>query len=478
MNDKINNNNNENKKHKNGLFVFHRDLRIVDNIGLNHAHSICSNVYTTFIFTPEQVSSANKFKSNNAIQFMIECLEELEKAIQGQNGKLLFFYGNTLKIVRKLIKALDIDVIIFNKDYSPYAVARDNELSAMCKKEDITCIMKSDYYLYEPGTIKTSTGNYYKKYTPFYEEVISHGHSVVAPMKLKTFHFAKAGALRIQEQVSLSEISSKLVPSKNTNILVHGGRTNALKTLLDATKSQKHYVQQRDNLIYNTSFLSAHIKFGGVSIREVYYTFVKHFGKSSGIIRELIWREFFAHVLYAFPEVLSGSYQKKYRSIHWSNSEKNFELWKKGKTGFPVVDAGMRQLNSTGYMHNRCRMIVANFLIKTLLIDWRKGEQYFAQKLTDYDPASNNGNWQSISATGVDMKPYFRDMNPWIQCAKFDKNAEYIKKWVPELKNVDPKDIHKWYDAYSKPEYKNVYIKPIVDYDNQKVEMLKMYKNA
>jgi deoxyribodipyrimidine photo-lyase len=175
---------------------------------------------------------------------------------------------------------------------------------------------------------------------------------------------------------------------------------------------------------------------------------------------------------------LKGSYQQKYKSIHWSNSEKNFELWKKGKTGFPVVDAGMRQLNETGYMHNRCRMVVANFLIKTLLIDWRKGEQYFAQKLTDYDPASNNGNWQSISATGVDMKPYFRDMNPWIQSVKFDKNAEYIKKWVPELKDVEPRDIHKWYDSYSKPEYKNVYIKPIVDYDDQKKEMLKMYKNA
>lgn len=466
----------DDKKYKNGLFIFHRDLRIIDNIGLNHANSICSNLYTTFIFTPEQVSNKNKFKSTNAIQFMIECLEELEKSIRDQNGKLIFFYGNTLKIVDKLIKALNIDVVVFNKDYSPYAIARDNELDTLCKKRGISCIMKSDYYLYEPGTIKTSTGNYYKKYTPFYEEVIKH--DVITPMKLKTFHFSSSNSLDIKEQVSLNEITHKLVPVKNEDILVHGGRTNALKSLLDATKTQKQYVEKRDYLIYNTTFLSSPIKFGCLSIREVYYAFVKHFGKSSGIIRELVWREFFAHVLYAFPEVLSGSYQKKYKSIHWNNSEKNFELWKKGETGFPVVDAGMRQLNQTGYMHNRCRMVVANFLIKTLLIDWRKGEQYFAQKLTDYDPASNNGNWQSISATGVDMKPYFRDMNPWIQSVKFDKNAAYIKKWVPELENVDPKDIHKWYDAYSKSEYKNVYIKPIVDYNAQKIEMLQMYKNA
>lgn len=469
----------DNKKYNNGLFIFHRDLRIVDNIGLVHANSICANLYTTFIFTPEQVSGQNKYKSNNAVQFMIECLDELQDSIQKENGQLAFFYGKTAKIIVQIIKTLKIDIIVFNKDYSPYAVARDSEIERLCKKQGIECIMTSDYYLYEPGTIKTSTGSCYKKYTPFYDEVITKTHNIISPSKSKTFHFSKSNALNhIQEYASLQNISEKIVPVKNANILVRGGRTNALKTLSDATKLQKHYSNDRDYLTYNTTFLSAHIKFGGVSIREVYYDFLKHYGKSSGIIRELIWREFFAHVLYAYPEVLKGSYQTKYKSIDWSNSDKNFELWKKGKTGFPVVDAGMRQMNETGYMHNRCRMIVASFLIKTLLIDWRRGEQYFAQKLTDYDPASNNGNWQSISGTGVDMKPYFRDMNPWIQSSQFDKDALYIKKWVPELKNVESKDIHKWDVSHLKSEYKNVYIKPIVDYYDQKVKMLKMYKDA
>jgi deoxyribodipyrimidine photo-lyase len=165
--------------------------------------------------------------------------------------------------------------------------------------------------------------------------------------------------------------------------------------------------------------------------------------------------------------------------LKWENKRAQFEKWKAGNTGFPLVDACMRQLNTTGYMHNRGRMTVASFLIKTLLIDWRWGEQYFARQLTDYDLASNNGNWQGISGTGVDMKPYFRDMNPWIQSVKYDKNAEYIKKWVPELENVEPGHIHKWYEQHMNPVYKNIkYHEPIVDYDLQKKKMLSMYESV
>jgi deoxyribodipyrimidine photo-lyase len=198
-----------------------------------------------------------------------------------------------------------------------------------------------------------------------------------------------------------------------------------------------------------------------------------------GLIRELIWREFFAHVLYAYPEVVGRSYQPKYRNLKWQNSKAAFKKWMTGKTGFPLVDACMRELNTTGYMHNRGRMTVASFLIKVLLIDWRWGEKYFAQNLTDYDIASNNGNWQGISGTGVDMKPYFRDMNPWIQSFKFDPRAEYIKKWVPELESVESRDIHTWHTSFHFEKYKNVnYPKPMVDYNIQKEKMLDFYKNT
>jgi deoxyribodipyrimidine photo-lyase len=196
-------------------------------------------------------------------------------------------------------------------------------------------------------------------------------------------------------------------------------------------------------------------------------------------MRELIWREFFAHVLYGFPQVLDGSYIEKYRRIKWRNSSHFFERWKRGMTGFPIVDASMRQLNATGYMHNRGRMVVATFLTKTLLLNWRLGEMYFAHQLTDYDPASNNGNWQSIASTGVDGKPYFRDMNPWIQSAKFDADAEFIKKWVPELREVLPKDIHHWDSKFA--DYKGKvggYPGPMVDYSEQKLAMIRLYREA
>ena len=229
----------------------------------------------------------------------------------------------------------------------------------------------------------------------------------------------------------------------------------------------------------NTTHLSAYIKFGCISIREVYHLIKQTFGIDHGIIRELIWREFFAHILYAYPEVVGQSYQTKFRELKWDNKTEYFEKWTHGMTGFPIVDACMRELNTTGYMHNRGRMTTASFLIKTLLIDWRFGEQYFARQLTDYDIASNNGNWQGISGTGVDMKPYFRDMNPWIQSKKFDKYAEYIKKWVPELTNVEPSDIHIWYDKWNDAKYKNItYPKPIVDYNERKTQMLAMYKHS
>jgi deoxyribodipyrimidine photo-lyase len=279
----------------------------------------------------------------------------------------------------------------------------------------------------------------------------------------------------LDHKITLSEAMHKFT-KENPQLLVHGGRTRAIQRMRLALLYQDHY-DHRDILTYSTTFLSAYIKFGCISIREVYHKLRNKYGLSSGIVRQLLWREYYAHVLFAYPQVIGQSYQPAFRKIKWSNSEKRFELWKRGQTGFPIVDAGMRQMNTTGYMHNRVRMMTASFLIKVLHIDWRWGEKYFAQKLTDYDVANNNGNWQEISGTGVDMKPYFRDMSPWVQSIKFDSKAEYIKKWVPELKEVDPMDIHKWYDSWSK--YKDIeYPKPMVDYHEEREKMLKMYKDA
>ena len=200
-------------------------------------------------------------------------------------------------------------------------------------------------------------------------------------------------------------------------------------------------------------------------------------GKNDGLIRQLYWRDFYANILSAFPQVLGSAMKPKYNNIQWEKDASLLRAWKEGNTGFPIVDAGMRELNNTGYMHNRARLITASFLIKTLLIDWQEGEKYFAQQLSDYDPASNNGNWQWVASTGADSQPYFRIFNPWSQSEKYDKDAVYIKKWIPELNNIPAKDIHKW-DVKCKDYKDTKYNCPIVNYEEQRKKAMNMYKKV
>lgn len=467
------------KQYEKGLFLFHRDLRIIDNVGLIQAFIECEKVYTCFIFTPEQVGSQNTFRSTNAIQFMIESLSELSSEIRKHGGELIVLYGNPTEMSRVLIRSLGVSAVFVNKDYSPYALERESSLADVCKKTDVAYNETSDYYLYEPGTVLTTTGKYYQKFTPFYDAVVGRKVPGVYPYYKRYYQTLSKYSGNIAHKTTLDEMMRRYggaLVSDSSGRLVRGGRAEGVARLKHALKDQKRYSVDRDYLTYETTRLSAYIKFGCVSIREVYHACVHTYGRSSGLIRELIWREFFAHVLYGFPRVLGGY---TYKDVAWRKSTVDFTKWKHGNTGFPIVDACMRELNETGYMHNRGRMIVANFLVKTLLIHWKWGEQYFAQMLTDYDPASNNGNWQSISATGVDQKPYFRDMNPWIQSAKFDPEAEYIKRWVPELKDVVPREIHKWDLYWNDPKHRGIkYPKPMVFYGEQKAKMLAMYRDA
>jgi len=463
-------------QHEKGLFIFHRDLRIIDNIGLLRALSECKTVYTCFIFTPEQIGKFNKYRSKSAIQFMLESLAELAKDIRDHGGELIFTYGDPTAMSRFLIHRLNVSAVYTNKDYTPYAVSRDTKLEQLCKNLQVSFIDTSDYYLYEPGSVTTTTGKYYQKFTPFYDAVVRR--NVQAPQKYSKLKYKQLAVFsgHLEFRTTIREMTEKYGGVPSHTIAVNGGRERGVTRLRRTTHNQTHYDNQRDSLTYETTLLSAYIKFGCVSVREVYTAFVNTYGRGSGLVRELIWREFFAHVLYGFSGVLDGY---TYKNVHWKTSNANLEKWKKGQTGFPIVDACMRQMNETGYMHNRGRMIVANFLVKTLLINWKSGEEYFAQKLVDYDPASNNGNWQSISGTGVDQKPYFRDMNPWIQSAKFDTNAEYIKRWVPELHEVEPNTIHKWELYWNDPKYRKIrYPKPMVSYGEQKSKMMEMYREA
>ena len=457
------------KQFENGLFIFRRDLRLTDNNGLNLLNECCKNIYTIFIFTPKQVGSGNKYKSDNAVQFMIESLEDLSKQISKTGGHLYTFYGHNEKIITECIKEFDINLVCFNLDISPYARERDEKIIKLCEHLKTYIMYSYDYYLHEPGSIVNGSGEPYQKFTPYYETSLKK--KVEPPAKLRKLHL-KSSNKQLANKIILEQAMKKFT-HVNPEILVHGGRAEAIKILKTALKTQQHYKRDHDSVEKRTTELSASIKFGCLSIREIY----KAFRKNAAIIRQLIWRDFFANILYSFPHVLGHAMKKNYNKIHWHHNNSWLKAWCNGETGFPIVDAGMRQLNATGYMHNRARLVVASFLTKTLLIDWREGEEYFATQLTDYDPASNNGNWQWIASTGADSQPYFRIFNPWEQAKKIDPDCNYIKKWIPELTDVPVKDIINWETSYEL--YKNIkYPKPIVDYQKQKEKALKMLGEA
>ena len=447
---------------ENGLFIFRRDLRIVDNRGLAHLQTKCKNIYPIFIFTPEQITSANKFRSENAVQFMFESLKDLEEQI-GEN-RLKFFYGDNTDIVQQCVKQLNIDMVCFNMDCTPYSVKRDE---AIVKALAVPVEIGGDYYLNPFGSIKTGTGSIYKKFTPYYNAAVKR--PVPAPLNKASYNFRDS---KIGGSLSLLLKKMKMQIGKENARVVAGGRENGLKQLSQAKSEQHHYTDTHNELEKTTSQLSAYIKFGCVSVREVY----REMKGNTAFIRQLYWRDFYANIMRAYPEVLVGAMKPSYAALKWSPpSPKSFELWTKGQTGFPVVDAGMRELNATGYMHNRARLITASFLIKTLLINWQEGEKYFATKLTDYDPASNNLNWQWCASSAVDSQPYFRIFNPWLQSKEYDPDAKYIKKWIPELADVLAKDVHTWFKSREK--YPGTaYPEPIVSYEVQKEKALKMYK--
>lgn len=456
-------------KFKNGLFIFRRDLRTVDNNGLNLLNSNCENIYAVFIFTPEQVGRQNEYKSDNAVQFMIESLEDLDSQIRGDGGKLHCFYGSNTSVLKQLIEDLHIETICFNLDYTPYAIERDIEIMDLCQKAGVIVQHAHDYYLHEPGSILTGSGDVYQKFTPYYNSAKSkHVQSASGKRKIG---FSKA-TKTLEKSITLNSAMERFTKI-NPNILVHGGRENGIKQMKIAAKNISHYAKTRDELSKPTSQLSAYIKFGCVSIREVY----ERFRSKNDFIRQLYWRSFYINILYAFPRVLGHALKTKYDKIRWHHNERWFDAWKKGETGIPVVDAGMRQLNETGFMHNRARLITMSFLVKTMLIDYRLGEKYFATKLTDYDVASNNGNTQWVMGGGADSLQYNRIFNPFTQANDHDEDCIYIKTWIPELRDVDNKIILNWDTEWENHTEIN-YPKPILNYSEQRKKVLDAYANA
>lgn len=452
-----------------GIFIFRRDFRIEDNNGLNWMSFSCKNIHPVFIFTPEQVGAGNDYKSNNAVLFMIESLLDLQKRIREKGGTLHCFYGKNKSVLQQLIRAWGVDYVCFNRDYTPYAKKRDAEIFSLCRSMKILCESAPDYYLHEPDTIHSGSGDTYKKFTPYYDTARKVRVQGVYRYPIS---FAKSASGTLSSKITLEQALAKFT-RPNSDLLVRGGRKEAQAALRDAKQRLRTYSSSRDDMAKETSQLSAYIKFGCLSVREIY----RECKSNAAFTRQLMWRDFYMDILNAYPQVLGKALKPKYNKIKWRFNQRWFQAWCDGKTGFPLVDAAMRQMNTTGYMHNRGRLVVASFLTKTLLISWRRGEQYFATKLTDYDPASNNGNWQWVASTGADSQPYFRIFSPTEQLKKHDPHATYVRSWVKELKDVPVRDIMHWDTKYK--EYKSTgYPGPIVEFNKQRTLALEMFSSA
>ena len=439
------------------IFIFRRDLRLEDNTALNEALSK-GEVLPIFIFDPRQINN-NEYFSNNAFQFMIESLKELDRELKQKGSKLNIYQGEPHSILNKLVD--DFDAVFVNRDYTPFSIKRDNEIKKVIEEKSKQIFSYHDYMLNPPEDGLKSDGTPYSVFTPYYNNAKN--------MKVKKPKTEKGNFLIDKNSQDISEMKYDV----NKNIFRQGGRKESLKIIENISKFL-NYEEDRDiPSLEGTTGLSAHNKFGTVSIREEYHHFSNYSGKNHPLVRQLYWRDFFMQLAFYSPKVFGKSFNKKYDDIKWIDNEKWFDAWKEGKTGFPIVDAGMRQLNKTGYMHNRVRMIVSSFLTKDLHIDWRKGEKYFAQQLVDYDPAVNNGSWQWAASTGADAQPYFRIFNPWRQQKRFDDGCRYIKKWVPELNNLTPTEIHRL-EFYKSSNID--YPEPIVNHKEESEIAKKMYK--
>ena len=425
------------KKHKKSLFVFRRDLRLYDNTGLRAALAESETVIPCFIFDPRQIET-NRYRGNSSIQFMLESLSDLAGELKKKNSRLFVFYGQAQSVIEELIERESIDAIYLNRDYTPFSRTRDKAIETIAKQGDVEFNSFPDLLLIDVNEVFTGKATAYTVYSHFAKKAMQFP---VAKPKVNNFRNYYNKEIEIEAEHLLKEILPKT--EFNNSAFVSGGRSEAL-ALLKRIPEFSNYREERDiPCLEATTGLSAHNKFGTVSIREVYHAIAQEFGTQHTLIRELYWRDFFSYVAYHYPHVFGKAFHQKYNSIAWSRDRKKFDAWSSGKTGFPLVDAGMRQLNETGFMHNRVRMVVASFLVKDLQISWRWGERYFAQRLVDYDPAVNNGNWQWAASTGCDAQPYFRIFNPWIQQKKFDPDCKYIQRWVPELRKFSSKEIHR-----------------------------------
>ena len=427
------------------IFWFRRDLRLDDNVGFLEALKGSHPVLPIFIFDKEIL---NELPQDDArVTFIYETLQKMRNELQEDHGSsLALFYGKPETVWKQLIKDYNIDTVYTNHDYEPYALERDEQIKKLLNKEDIDFKTYKDQVIFEKDEVVKGDGDPYVVYTPYknkWQEIFDECEHL-------KIHYTSQHLENLIQNSRLPNLDLSDMGFKKSSIEIP--EYDVTPTLIQNYEDTRNFPAQD-----GTSHLGPHLRFGTVSVRKMVKKAIAE--KNTVFWSELIWREFFMQILYHYPKTVNNAFRSKYDRIEWRNNKKEFEKWKKGETGYLLVDAGMRQLNTTGYMHNRVRMLVASFLCKHLLIDWRWGEAYFAEKLLDYEQSSNVGNWQWAAGSGVDAAPYFRIFNPMTQVDKFDKDKKYIKEFVPEFDTDD-------------------YPEKMVDHKEARERCLKTYKAA
>jgi Deoxyribodipyrimidine photolyase len=425
------------------IFWFRRDLRLDDNAGLYHALRSGYPVVPIFIFDTHILDDLED-KADKRVQFIHDTLKDIQQQLEEKGSTLQVLHGKPVDCFKELLEHYDVKAVYTNNDYEPYAKQRDEEIAKLLKQHDISFHSYKDIVIFEKGEVLKDNGEPYTVFTPFskkWKAKLTDFYLKPYPTGKYLGHFHKQSPKRIPslEVVGFKEVDFKPEPATTHEHII------------------REYDKTRDYPgIKGTTHLGMHLRFGTMSVRKLAAA-AKDLNET--YLNELIWREFYQVILWHFPQTQSEAFKKEYDNIRWRNNEQEFGHWCNGTTGYPIVDAGMRELNETGFMHNRVRMVVASFLCKHLLIDWRWGEAYFASKLLDFDMAANVGNWQWAAGSGCDAAPYFRIFNPHIQTEKFDKDLKYIKKWVPELDTFD-------------------YPAPIVEHAKARERCLETYKKA
>ena len=423
------------------IFWFRRDLRLSDNHGFFKALESSENVLPIFIFDTEILSKLES-KEDKRVDFLVQVLNILNEFLAKSGKSIKILHGKPLEVFRKLTEEYKISKVFSNEDYEPSAIKRDAEIEKFLTSKKIGFQLFKDQVHFHKDEILKSDETPYTIYTPFSKQWLIKFNTQ------KTENYPSEKLLQNLISLEREELTLKQIGFKETNYHFEIPKID--------NEIIKNYQETRNLPTVKTSEMSVHLRFGTISVRKLA---AETANLNQTYLKELIWREFFMQILYHFPKVVNESFKKKYDLISWIYEEENLKKWQEGKTGYPIIDAGMRQLNETGFMHNRVRMVCASFFTKHLLMDWRIGEAYFAEKLLDYDLSANNGNWQWSAGSGCDSAPYFRVFNPSEQQKKFDSDFKYIKKWVKEFGTKD-------------------YPEPIVEHKFARERALKTYKEG